>query len=130
MTPQGLQRIMIRPNKPVKLLEWGLGTNTTNQVWAEIGEGTIVSAKRSGGVMNMVVELKGQLNKKNSESDYIKVAQMGEGMTPYAERWGKIKSRWGEVAMGKLKSVESAGSKSRVHIEIDAATKVGKTVDV
>ena len=78
----------------------------------------------------MVVELKGQLNKNNQQDDHVKVAQLGEGMAPYAERWGKIKARWGEVAMGRLKSVESAGNKSRVHIEISAATKVGRTPEV
>jgi len=118
---------MIRPNKPVKLLEWGLGTNTMNQRWEDMAEGSILSAKRQDGVMEMVVEIKGSLNKKNSQDSTVKVAQLGEGMAPLSERWGIIKPRWGEVAMGKLKSVESVGNKSRVHIEIDAATKVGRS---
>src|SRR5947207_8252629 len=117
---------MIRLRKPVKLLEWGQGTNTTNQRWEEMANGKILVAKREHGVMNMQVEIDGAFTKKNPKDDSVKVAQLGEGMAPHAEKWGTITDRWGEVAMGKIKNVDSSGSKSVVHIEITAATKVTK----
>jgi hypothetical protein len=121
---------MIRVNKPVKLLEWGAGTNTTNQRWEEMGEGTIKSAKRKDGVTTLIVAVKGSINKRNVRDDSVKVAQLGEGMTPHAERWGKIADRWGEVAMGKLKSIDTTEGTTVINIEIKAATKVGKSWDV
>jgi len=113
---------MIRPNKPVKLLEWGEGTNTLNQVWHELAEGQILSAKRRDGVMIMVVEVKGAVGKKNPKDDAIKVAQKGEGMTARSDKWG-------EVAMGRLKSIDASAGKTVVQIEIQQATKVGRGID-
>lgn len=114
---------MIRLNKPVKLLEWGEGVNTLNQVWNEMASGQIVSARRKDGVMTMVVEVSGSVVKKNAKDDAIKVAQQGEGMTARSQKWG-------EVAMGRLKGLETAGGKTTVQIEIAAATKVGRAFDV
>lgn len=121
---------MIRLNKPVKLLEWGEGTNTTNQRWEEMGEGSIKSAKRKEYITMMVVEVKGSIAKRNIRDDSVKVAQLGEGMAPHAERWGTIKDRWGEVAMGKIKSIESSGGNTLIQIEIKNATKMGKALSV
>ena len=110
---------MIRLNKPVKLYEWGEGTNTVNQVWKELGEGKITSAKRKDLVTTLEVELGGSFAKGNSRDNAIKVAQQGEGMTARSDKWG-------EVAIGRLKSVDSAGGKSVVAIEIPVATKISK----
>ncbi len=114
---------MIRLRKPVKLLEWGIGTNTTNQRWEEFASGKILVAKRREGVMNMEVEVDA-VNKRNLKDDSVKVAQLGEGMAPHAEKWGAIPDRWGEVAFGKIKAIDTSGGKPVVHIEISAATKV------
>ena len=113
---------MIRPEKPVKLLEWGAGTNTLNQVWNELAEGDILSARRKDGVMTMVVQVKGAVDKKNPKDDAIKVAQKGEGMTSHSDSWG-------EVATGRLKSIEASGGMTVVQIEIANATNVGRGVD-
>ncbi len=110
---------MIRLNKPVKLLEWGEGTNTLNQIWMEIGQGSIRSARQKDGLTTLVVEMPGPFEKKNKRDDAIKIAQPGEGMTARSQAWG-------EVAMGKLRSVEPAGGRSLVHIEIPTAAKIGK----
>ena len=40
-------------------------------------------------------------------------------MTPASQKWG-------EVAMGRLKSVENEGGKSVAYIELKNATKIGK----
>ena len=112
---------MIRLNKPVKLLEWGAGTNTLNQRWDEIAEGSILSANRRAGVTLMVVQVKGVIEKQNRKDDSIKVVQQGEGLTARSQMWG-------EVAMGKLKAIESAGGRSIVQIEIQSATKIGKAL--
>jgi hypothetical protein len=119
---------MIRLNKPVRLLEWGKGTSTQNQNWRMMAEGKILSCKRSGGTATMVVEIPGSLEKENQEDDTVKVAQLGEGMAPMARKWGEIKDRWGEVAMGRLKSMEGSGGKTVIAIEIAAATKVGRAL--
>jgi len=116
---------MIRTDKPVKLLEWDLGTNTTNQRWQDIGKGVILSTKRKDGVTTMVVEIEGRLQKQNPNDNTVKVAQLEEGMAPRAKKWGEITPRWGEVAMGKISSIEEQGFKSKVNIEISAATKTG-----
>jgi hypothetical protein len=114
----------IRLRKPVRLLEWGTGTNTTNQKWEPCGEGKIQSCKRKNNVTTMVVEVDGKFQKQNLRDDTIKVAQLGEGMAPHAEKWGAVKDRWGEVAMGMLKGIDSSGAKTVLTIEIPAATKV------
>ncbi|MBI5175797.1 MAG: hypothetical protein SFV17_26295 [Candidatus Obscuribacter sp.] len=108
---------MIKLSKPVQLLQWGEGTNTTNQRWIEIGKGRISGRPRTvDGVTSVVIILDGSLSKVDAkrEVDYVKVMQKGEGMTPRADRWG-------EVAMGTLKAVTG----NLVTIEVKAATKVG-----
>lgn len=113
---------MIRPNKPVKLLEWGQGTTTLNQVWSEIGTGTIRSHPQKDGLTTLVIELTGPFEKKNKKDDSIKIAQQGEGMAARSEMWG-------EVAMGKLRSTESDGGKSVVYIDILTAAKISNAIN-
>lgn len=110
---------MIRLNKPVKLLEWGEGTNTLNQVWSEIGQGKILEAKRKNGLTTLLVTISGAVEKKNAQDDAIKIVQSGEGMTSRSQKWG-------EVALGKLKSQETKGGQSLLFIEIGTATKFGR----
>lgn len=107
---------MIRLSKPVQLLEWGEGTNTTNQNWVELGTGNIVGKPKTvDGITTIVVQLNGTLNKKNQKDDTIKVQQAGEGMTPHS-------AKNGEVAYCRLKKV----SGSTVEIETRFAIKYGK----
>ncbi len=108
---------MIRLSKPVKLLEWGEGTNTLNQIWTEIGQGRVVSERTKNGLTTLTIQLSKGLEKKNPRDNSIKVAQQGEGLTGRSDSWG-------EVAMGQLRSVESGGTV--VVIEIPAATKVDR----
>lgn len=108
---------MIRLSKPVRLLEWGEGTNTLNQNWSEVGEGRVVADKTKDGLTTLTVELVRGLEKKNPGDNSIKLAQQGEGMTGRSQMWG-------EVAMGRLRSVESGGKV--VVIEIPTATKVDR----
>ncbi len=109
---------MIRLNKPVKLYEWGEGTNTVNQVWRELGEGKIVSSTHKDLVTTLTVELGSAFAKGNPRDNAIKLAQQGEGMTARSDKWG-------EVAIGRLKSVEGGSGRSIV-IEIPVATKISK----
>jgi len=111
---------MIKISKPVQLLEWGEGTNTNNQNWSLMAKGSISSKpKRKEGVTTIIVEVSGQLEKKNAKDDSVKVMQQGEGMTPFTDKWG-------EVAMGRLRSIEKSGGKTLVYIDVQAATKVGR----
>lgn len=110
---------MIRLNKSVRLYEWGEGTNTLNQVWNQIGDGKIVSTRLKQGKTTMTVELKGAFSKRNPRDTSIKVAQQGEGMTARSDKWG-------EVAIGYLRAVETKGAKSVVVIEIETAAKVAR----
>jgi hypothetical protein len=105
---------MIRIRKPVRLMEWGEGTNTTNQVWTVVGEGNIVKYGRAEGVTTLVISTNG-FSKKNTKDNSLKLAQQGEGMTGNSKYWG-------EVAMGVLKKVEDGGR--TVVVEISAATKL------
>lgn len=105
---------MIRTRKPVQLLEWGEGTNTTNQIWTVIGEGRIVKNVTRSGLTTVIIETKAPVEKKNSKDNAIKICQVGEGMTGNSNRWG-------EVAMGVLKSLDGGGR--TVSIEIKTATK-------
>ncbi len=114
---------MIRLNKPVKLMEWGEGTNTVNQVWTEIGQGSIRTAKQRDGLTSLEIELKGQLEKKNRKDNSIKVVQQGEGMAARSQHWG-------EVAMGKLRSIESASGKTLINIDIPTAAKISNSHEV
>lgn len=109
---------MIRLGKPVRLLEWGEGTNTFNQTWTTIGEGVLHNKlKQYAGLTTLVIEVDGQVVIKNDKSKAIKVLQPGEGVTPMPDCWG-------EVAMGNLKSIVSQGNKTTVQIEIDNAVKM------
>jgi hypothetical protein len=105
---------MIRTRKPVQLLEWGEGTNTTNQIWTVIGEGRIVKNQRKAGLTMLTIDLQAPLAKKNTKDNSVKVTQEGEGMTMNSKRWG-------EVAMGVLKSTDNGGR--TVQVEIATATK-------
>lgn len=104
---------MIRYNKPVQLLEWGEGTNTTNQIWSVLGEGRFVSKTTKDGITVMTVETNAAVSRKNQKDNSVKLAQKGEGMSANSEHWG-------EVAMGHIQSV----SGNTVVIEIPYAVKV------
>lgn len=109
---------MIRLGKPVQLFEWGQGTNTTNQIWQLVGTGKLQTGpKVTAGLTEIVVLLDGKFNKQNEKDDTIKIMQPGEGMTPTSERWG-------EVAMGRLKSVASDGGPTTVVVEVKTAIKI------
>ncbi|MBX9878359.1 MAG: hypothetical protein K2Y22_07855 [Candidatus Obscuribacterales bacterium] len=110
---------MIRPNKPIQLLEWGQGTNTLNQVWTVCGKGRIASIKQVDCITTMVIDIEGGFDKKNLNDNSIKLTQQGEGMAAHSEDWG-------EVGFGILKSVESQSGKRQVTVEIKVAAKVGK----
>lgn len=113
---------MIRLGKPVQLLEWGHGTNTTNQIWTVFAEGSIEGKPRTTeGVTDVVIAINGKFDKKNGADDYVKIMQQGEGMTPASQQWG-------EVAMGTLSKIDSASGKTLVHIALRGATKLGKLV--
>lgn len=111
---------MIRRSKPVQLLEWGLGTNTSNQNWTVFAKGHIVKAEKPvNGVRTIAIELDGSANKENSRDDSVKIAQEGQGMTP-------TPGKWGEVAFGRLKNISSEGGKSILEVEVKMAVKIGK----
>lgn len=108
---------MIRLSKPVKLMEWGAGTNTTNQIWIEMGKGNIVGKPKTvDGVTTIIIQTEGSVKKSNPADDSIKLAQTGEGMTPASQK------DWGEVAWGRLKDING----STVEVEIKVACKIGK----
>src|SRR5471030_2892639 len=110
---------MIRLKKPVQLLEWGLGTNTLNQNWNLVGNGKIsTKPKTVNGLTTMIIAVDGPLKRANLKDDTIKVMQQGEGMTPGSDRWG-------EVAVGKLKSIQDSGTKTIIHVELKGAVKIG-----
>lgn len=79
-------------------MEWGQGTNTTNQRWEEIGEGTFVSRRVKDGITTLTVQTKGNVVRKNDKNNAIKLCQQGEGLTANSDFWG-------EVASGNLVSV-------------------------
>lgn len=106
---------MIRVRKPIQLLEWGKGTNTKNQIWTVAGVGKISDWKMKQGLTTLVIDINGTFKKENSEDNSLKLTQEGEGMTANSPRWG-------EVAIGVLKSVEDGGR--RVLVEINTATKI------
>ena len=109
---------MIRLKKPVQLLEWGEGSNTTNQVWIELGKGTIVDKpKVVNGITILRVQFDKKVAKQNPQDDAIKVAQLGEGMTANSA------THWGEVAFGRLKGIDTSGTLAEV--EIKFAVKIG-----
>jgi hypothetical protein len=111
---------MIRLGKPVRLLEWGEGTNTKNQIWETIGQGVLHNkSKYYAGLTTLIVEVEGSVTKRNQKDNHIKVLQPGEGMVPIADNWG-------EVAMGTLKSIESQNGKTVVKIDIEGAAKMAR----
>lgn len=110
---------MIRPNKPIQLLEWGEGTNTLNQVWTVCGKGRIASVKQVDCVTTLVISIDGGFDKRNLNDNSIKLCQQGEGMAARSEDWG-------EVGFGVLKSVESQSGKRQVTVEMKVAAKVGR----
>ena len=111
---------MIRRNKPVKLMEWGEGTNTLNQIWMDMGEGKLASDKQKNGLTTLVFEMPAGCAKRNPKDNTIKICQQGEGMTPSES--GKS---WGEVSIGDLKSIENLGGKTKVTVEVKYAAKIG-----
>lgn len=114
---------MLRFKKPVKLLEWGEGTNTLNQVWTEIGQGSFVSRTVKDGVTSLVIEIKGALNRKNENSSAVKLCQLSEGMAANSQHWG-------EVAMGYLASVENQGGSTKVVVTVPTALKISDAAGV
>lgn len=113
---------MIRLGKPVQLLEWGQGTNTTNQVWTKFADGTIEGKPRcTDGITTAIIAIDGKLHKNNNADDHVKIMQQGEGMTPASQKWG-------EVAMGTLSNIEETGGKTLLHIALRGAIKVGRLV--
>jgi len=111
---------MIRLSKPVQVLEWGEGTNTTNQRWEEIAKGRLSGKPKTvAGLTSIVIEVEGSISRKNEKNEYVKVMQQGEGMTPHSNAWG-------EVAMGTIKSVNNESGKTLVTVEVSAAVKYSK----
>ena len=106
--------------RPVKLLEWGEGTTTLTQCWSDVAKGSLRTGKKvKAGVTVLEIVIDGGFKKKNDKDDWLKIAQPGEGMTPTPDKWG-------EVAMGRIKSVEQEGGKQVVYIELKNAIKIGK----
>jgi len=103
---------MIRFNQPVKVMEWGLGTNQTNQVWTEIAEGNFASRSVKDGITTLEIQCK-TVSRKNEKDDSVKLCQLGEGMAACSDRWG-------EVAIGHIKSI----SGNTIIVEIPYATKI------
>lgn len=111
---------MLRLSKPVQILEWGEGTNTTNQIWTPMGEGKVVNnPKPKDGVTLVQVEVPGNPAKQNTKDQTVKLVQAGEGMTPQSDMKG-------EVAFGRLKGIVSQGGSSIVEVEIPFAIKVDR----
>lgn len=108
---------MIRIGKKIRLLEWGEGTNTTNQVWNIIGEGSITRHTMRDGLTTLSISLDSSIQRKSDRArPEIKLAQQGEGMA------GGSGDRWGEVALGYLRATEDGGRMAVV--EILTATKI------
>lgn len=105
---------MIRFDRRVRLMEWGKGTNTTNQIWTPIGEGVFTQRSVKDGVTTLTIQSSGPVKKENQEDKSVKLCQLGEGMAACSE------THWGEVAMGEIKSI----SGNTVVVEIAHATKI------
>lgn len=113
---------MIRTGKKIQLLEWGEGTNTTNQIWTKIGEGRITRHTMRDGLTTLHISLDSAIARKSDKArPDIKLAQQGEGMA------GGSGDRWGEVASGYLTAVEDGGRVAVV--EILTATKIDTRKD-
>ena len=93
-------------------MEWGVGTNTSNQKWTEIAEGTFSQRIVKDGITTLTIQTKG-VSRKNTETNSIKLCQKGEGMAACSEHWG-------EVASGEIKSV----SGNTMEVVISHATKI------
>ena len=104
---------MIRFKKPVKLLEWGEGTNTTNQIWSTLGEGRFTKRAIKDGHVVLTVETGQPIQRKNQKDNSVKLCQQSEGMTANSEHWG-------EVATGHINSI----SGNTVVVDIEHATKI------
>lgn len=105
---------MLKRHQPVKLYEWGQGTNTVNQVWNQIAEGSLDGARRrSDGVTEVTVSVSGAFKKSNPNDDSIKIVQKNSNVTPASDAWG-------EAAIGRLVSADG----SVVKLEVHTATKV------
>jgi len=116
---------MIRLGKEVRLLEWGEGTTTLNQIWTEYARGVLkAKPKRKMGATLITVEVPGTVQKHNTKDMHIKVMQVDEVMTPPS---GAMNPKWGEVAMATLKDVKLEGQHTIVELEIDSAIKIGGT---
>lgn len=94
-------------------MEWGKGTNTTNQIWTDIGEGNFISRSVKDGITTLTIQTNAPLQRHNNEDNSVKLCQQGEGMAACSDHWG-------EVALGQIKSV----SGTTVVIEIPYATKI------
>jgi hypothetical protein len=110
---------MIRTAKKIQLLEWGIGTNTLNQIWSIVGEGKITRHTMKDGLTTLQITLDQPIVRKSEEaSPRVKLTQQGEGMAGGSDRWG-------EVALGYLRTVQDGGR--TVIVEILTATKLDTT---
>ena len=76
---------MIRLGKPVQVLEWGKGTNTTNQNWNEIAKGRLFGKPKTKLGNHNYCHRNRRLpcrRKNDGANEFVKVMQQGEGMTP------------------------------------------------
>ena len=95
-------------------MEWGQGTNTTNQRWDEIGEGSFSSRSYQNGVTTLTIQTKSGVTRKNDNDSSVKLVQLGEGMAACSS------DRWGEVAVGHIKTV----SGNTVVVDVTQAVKI------
>ena len=108
---------MIRLNKSVELLEWGLGSKQGNQNWNKIGSGKIIQKpKINDGIAEIIVSVNGDFVKANLNDEYIKIAQLGEGLTANANQAG-------EVGMGRIKKIDKTNNQYLVTIELKGEAK-------
>ena len=113
---------MIRIAKRIRLLEWGKGTNTLNQVWTTVGEGRITRHTMKDGLTTLVISLDNEIKRAEDRArPQVKLAQPGEGMA------GGSGDRWGEVALGYLTNVEGGRTAT---VEIFTATKIDKRAEI
>jgi hypothetical protein len=104
---------MIRFNKAVKIMEWGEGTNSTNQRWEEIAEGTFKTREFKDGITILTIQTKNNVAPKNQKDNTVKLCQQGEGTTANSEFWG-------EVASGNVTSITG----NLVVVEISQCVKI------
>lgn len=110
---KGVAGTMIRFNKAVKIMEWGQGTNSTNQKWDEIGEGTFTSRSVKNGITTLTIQTRGNVARKNDKDNSVKLCQQSEGTAAGSEHWG-------EVASGKITALTG----NLVVVEISQAVKI------